>query len=111
MTQQSDTNNLTKSQSTFRRIGQPALIIAAVLYGLFFIPWLIFSGMLLLSFSPSQQPFTYLTTCAYPLFAIGSITASFVLYRKNQFQVAFVVLLLPLISICLYTISYALVWP
>lgn len=100
-----------KPQSTFRRMGQPALIIAAILYGLCFIPWIILTGMLLLSYSPSDAPLTYLATCAYPLLAIGGLAASFVLYRQNRFQPAFFILFLPLIGICLLLISFVPIWP
>jgi hypothetical protein len=95
----------------FRRIGLPALIIAAVVYGLFFIPWLILTGLLFLSYTPADAPFTYLTTLMYPLFAIGSVGASFVFYRRNQFQVAFLLLFIPLINICLLFLSFVPIWP
>ena len=100
-----------KPQSPYRRIGQPALIIAAVLYGLFFIPWIVLGGMLLLSYSLPDAPFTYLATCAYPLLAIGGLAASFVLYRQNRFQVAFFILFVPLIGICLMVASFVPIWP
>ncbi|MCB9420410.1 MAG: hypothetical protein H6667_11440 [Ardenticatenaceae bacterium] len=100
-----------KPNSPYRRIGQPALIIAAVLYGLFFIPWIILGGMLLLSYSPADAFFTYLATCAYPLLAIGGLAAGFVLYRQNRFQAAFFVLFLPLIGICVLLVSFVPIWP
>lgn len=100
-----------KPQTTFRRIGQPALIIASILYGLFFIPWIVLAGMLLLSYSPSDALFTYLATCTYPLLAIGGLAAGFVLYRQNRFQAAFFILFLPLIGICLMVASFVPIWP
>jgi hypothetical protein len=98
-------------KSTYRRIGQPALIIATILYSLFLIPWIILAGMLLLSYSLPDAPFTYLATCAYPLLAIGGLAAGFVLYRQNRFQAAFFVLFLPLIGICLLLASFVPIWP
>lgn len=111
MTPETDRSTSPKSQSTYRRIGQPALIISAVLYGLFFIPWLILGGMLVLSYSPSDTPFAYLATCTYPLLAIGGLAASFVLYRQNRFQAAFFILFLPLTGICLMLTSFVPIWP
>ena len=108
---ESDNVHSPHSSSPFRRMGQPALIVAAVLYGLFFIPWLVLGGMLLLSYSPSDVPFVYLTTCAYPLISIGGVAAGFVLYRQNRFQAAFAVLFIPLLSICLFLVSFASIWP
>jgi hypothetical protein len=100
-----------KRPSTYRRIGQPALIVAAILYGLFFIPWIVLTGMLVLSYRLPDAPFTYLATCAYPLLAIGSLAAGFVLYRQNRFQAAFFILFLPLIGICWLLVSFVPIWP
>lgn len=111
MTSEPDNLVPQKSQSTYRRIGQPALIVASILYGLFFIPWIVLTGMLLLSYSPADALFTYLATCAYPLLAIGGLAAGFVLYRQNRFQAAFFILFLPLIGICLMLTSFVSIWP
>ena len=111
MVPETDNSTSKNPQSTYRRIGQPALIIAAVLYGLFFIPWVILGGMLLLSYSPPDAPFAYLVTCVYPLLAVGGLAASFVLYRQNRFQAAFFILFLPLIGICLMLASFVPIWP
>lgn len=111
MTSEPDNLAPQKPQSTYRRIGQPALIVAAVLYGLFFIPWIVLTGLLLLSYSPPDAPFTYLATCAYPLLAIFGLTAGFVLYRQNRYQAAFFILFLPLIGICLLLASFIPIWP
>ena len=98
-------------QSTYRRIGQPALIVAAILYGLFFIPWVVLAGMLLLSYSLPDAPFTYLAMCTYPLLTIAGLAAGFVLYRQNRYQAAFFILFLPLIGICLMLASFIPIWP
>ena len=111
MTPESGNSTPLKPQTTFRRIGQPALIIASVLYGLFFIPWIVLAGMLLLSYSPADALFTYLATCTYPVLAIGGLAAGFVLYRQNRFQAAFFILFLPLIGICLMVASFVPIWP
>jgi hypothetical protein len=78
---------------------------------MFFIPWIVLAGMLFLSYSPGDAPFTYLATCAYPLLTISGLAAGFVLYRQNRFQAAFFILFLPLISICLFIISFVPIWP
>ena len=111
LTPDSNTPTSKNSTATFRRIGQPALIVAAILYGLFFIPWIVLTGMLLLGYSPTDAPFTYLATCAYPLLAIGGLAAGFVLYRQNRYQASFILLFLPLISICLLIVSFVPIWP
>lgn len=111
MTTDSDSSTPKNPQSTYRRIGQPALIIASILYGLFFIPWIVLAGMLFLSFSPPDALFTYLATCTYPLLAIGGLAAGFVLYRQNRFQAAFFILFLPLLGICLMLASFIPIWP
>ncbi len=95
----------------YTRIGLPALITATVIYGLFFIPWLVLAGLLFLSFTPFETPFTHLTICVYPLLTIGCLAASFVLYRKNRYQAAFFILFLPLFDICLLLVAYAAIWP
>ncbi|NJN95287.1 MAG: hypothetical protein HC875_14855 [Anaerolineales bacterium] len=94
-----------------KRIGLPILIIAAVLYGLLLIPWVVLAGLLVLSFTPLDTPFAYLTICAYPLLVIGCLVAGFVLYRKNHYRAAILVIPIPLIDVCLLFIAYALIWP
>lgn len=96
---------------TSKRIGLPVLIIATVLYVLLFIPWAVLAGLLVLSFTPLDTPFAYLTICAYPLLVIGCLAAGFVLYRKNHYRAAILVIPIPLVDVCLLFIAYALIWP
>jgi len=95
----------------YKRVGLPALIIAAIVYGLFFIFWIFLTIMLVLSYTPFDALFAYITICLYPLFALGCLGAGFVLYRKNRFQPAFFILFLPLLNICMLFVSFAQIWP
>lgn len=94
-----------------RRFGIPALITAAAGYGLFFIAWLVLAVLLVMSYRPTDVPFTYVTVLSYPLLAVMSVGAGFVLYRRNRFRAAFLFLLLPLINICLLLLSFVPIWP
>jgi hypothetical protein len=99
------------NDSAFRRIGIPALIVAAAVYGVFFIFWFVLAILLALSYKPLDAPFAYLTTLCYPVLAIGSLGTSFVLYRKNRFRAAFFIVFLPLVNICMLLVSFVPIWP